>query len=115
MADKLTIQQKKDWAKLLFTRENITTQKELAARVGVSEKTIGKWISDEGWEKFRRSLIVTKEEELSRFYEQVAELNDLIRDRPKGLRFANSKEADSLVKLTTAIRSMEIESSVAQI
>ncbi len=115
MAEKLTIQQKKDWAKLLFTKEGINTQKELAARVGVSEKTIGKWIKDEAWEKLRTSLIMTKEEELSRLYDQLSELNTWITSKPKGKRYADAKEADTLVKLSAAIRSLETDTSVSEV
>ena len=38
--------QEKDYAKMLFVSENLS-QKEIAERVKVSEKTIGKWIKDE--------------------------------------------------------------------
>ena len=43
MAD-LSNLQKKEWAKLLFTKENLT-QQEIAERVGVSRVTINKWIN----------------------------------------------------------------------
>ena len=114
MADKETIQQKKEHAKLLYTKDGVTTQKGLAARVGVSEKTIGKWIKDENWDKLKTSLIITKAEELGRLYEQLREMNDFIQLKEKGQRFANSKEADAMAKLTTAIRKMETEVSAAE-
>jgi len=114
MADKETIQQKKDYAKLLFTKDGVTTQKVLATRVGVSEKTIGKWIKEENWDKLKTSLIITKSEELGRLYEQLTEMNDFIQNKPKGQRFANSKEADAMAKLTTAIRKMETEVSASE-
>lgn len=113
MARTEAMQRKYDHAKLLYTVEGVTVQKELAERVGVSLQTINKWVKDEAWESYRASVIITKESELSRLYMQVTELNDFIMNKPKGERFANSKEADTLVKLTGAIRQLETDTSVA--
>ena len=44
---------------------------------------------------------------------QLVELNDAIMEREKGFRFANSKEADVLVKLTAAVKQLETDTSVA--
>lgn len=108
------IEQRKNHAKLLYTREGVITQKELAERVGISEKTIGLWVKSENWEKERSSVILTKEEELRRVYEQLTELNDLIKDRPKGQRYSDSKEADILIKLSATIKNLETDVSVAE-
>lgn len=113
MARTEATQRKYDHAKLLYTVEGVTVQKELAERVGVSPVTINKWVKEEGWESYRASVIITKEAELSRLYMQVTELNDFIMNKPKGERFASSKEADALVKLTGAIRQLETDTSVA--
>ena len=110
---KETIQRKKEYAKLLFTTQGVTVQKELAERVGVSAVTMNKWVHEEGWESLRASVILTKENELHRFYMQVTELNDFIQLKEAGQRFANSKEADTLVKLSGAIRQLETDTSVA--
>ena len=37
--------QEHEFAKILYVHQNLT-QKEIAERVSVTEKTIGKWISD---------------------------------------------------------------------
>jgi transcriptional regulator with XRE-family HTH domain len=108
-----TNQQKKEFAKLLYVKEGVTVQKELAERVGVSEQTISKWVNKENWQQFRASMIITKEEQLSRLYQQLTELNDYINNREPGKRFANTKEADTLSKLTSAIRQLETETSLA--
>lgn len=107
----LTIKQKKEWAKLLFIRESIT-QKAISEKTGVSEKTISKWAQEGKWDDFRKSLLVTKEEQLRRFYNQVDALNTVIAE---GRGYANSKEADALTKLTTAIKNLETETSVAEV
>lgn len=113
MARQETIQRKKDYAKLLYTVEGVTVQKELAQRAGISEQTISKWINKEKWEQIRASVIITKESELKRLYFQITELNDAIEGRDKGQRFASSKEADVLVKLTAAVRQLETDTSIA--
>lgn len=109
--------QKKDYAKLLYTIEGVTVQKELAERVGVSPQTINKWVNEDDklWDRLRQSIIITKESELRRLYMQIQELNDAIEDRPKGQRYSNSKEADVLVKLTAAVRQLETDTSIADV
>ncbi|PKP09864.1 MAG: DDE transposase family protein [Bacteroidetes bacterium HGW-Bacteroidetes-4] len=112
----LTNKQKKDWAKLLFLKENLT-QKEIAERVGVTEKTISNWVNDkkENWEMLKSSVIVTKSEELRRIYMQINELNTFIATREPGQRFANSKEADSLNKLAATVRALETDVAIADV
>lgn len=113
MATQESIQRKKDYAKLLYVAEGVTVQKELAERVGVSVQTINKWINKENWESLRASVIITKESELKRMYMQLTELNDKIMKREPGERFANTKEADVLIKLSSAIKQLETDTSVA--
>lgn len=112
-----SIEQKRDYAKLLYVVQGVTNQKELSARVGVSVQSINKWINadNELWRRLRESFLVTKESELRRLYMQITELNDLIMGRASGSRFANSKEADILVKLTAAVKQLETDTSIADI
>ena len=112
----MKVNDKKELAKLLFTKDNLD-QKEIAEKVGVSEKTISKWVNanDEEWKKLRQSLIVTKEQQLRRIYDQLDELNATIMKREPGKRYADSKEADTMVKLTAAAKNLEADASVADI
>ncbi len=114
MPTKESIKIKKDYAKLLYTVEGVTEGKELAARVGVSQQSISKWKNEGEWELLRASVIVTKESELRRLYMQITELNNHIMSRESGQRFANTKEADTLVKLTSAVRQLETDTSAAE-
>lgn len=104
----------KNYAKLLYTKEGVTSQKDLAARVGVSENTISKWVNEDNWERHRASVIITKDEQLRRVYMQLTELNDSIFKKPEGERFSNTKEADILVKLSAAIKQLETDVSLAE-
>lgn len=111
MAD-LTIAQKKDWAKILFLKENLL-QKEIAAKVGVSAKSIGKWIEDGKWDDLRKASFISKEEHIRRSYTMIdAQMNEIVNDY-KGI--PTNAQADVLAKLAATIRSLETETSILQI
>ena len=116
MSNTKSMKLKKEYAKLLYTTQGVTVGKELAERTGVSAQTISKWINDpkENWESLRASVIITKEQQIRRFYAQVTELNDAIEQRPPGERYASSSEADTLVKITKAIKELETETNASQ-
>jgi uncharacterized protein YjcR len=97
MGTKKDREQKKEWAKLLFIRENLS-QKEIAEKVGISTVTINKWAQADGWTKLKQSMLTTRETQLSRLYMQLDELNTMIMSREAGSRFADSKEADEFNK-----------------
>lgn len=113
MAD-LTNAQKKEWAKTLYLRENLT-QQEIAERVGVSRVTVSNWVRSGKWEEQKAGLTLTRQEQVANLYRQVAEINRVISTRAEGERFPNSKEADILGKLSAAIRNMEQETGIADI
>jgi len=110
----LKSKEKKEWAQYLITREGMS-QKEAAEKVGVSAQTMTRWHKEGKWSQLRQSLLVTKQEQLSRMYMQLDELNTNIMKRPQGERFANSKEADTLSKLAGAIKTLETEASIADV
>lgn len=105
----MTIEQKKEFAKLLYIKERLT-QKEVAQRVAIGEHALGRWVKDGGWDKLRRSLLVTKQEQIAKLYAQLETLSDLIAKRAE--KVANSKEADIYTKLTAAIRNLETEINI---
>mgnify|MGYP000071331074 FL=1 len=111
MAD-LTNAQKKEWAKTLYLRENLT-QQEIADRVGCSRVTVSNWVRTGKWEEQKVGITLTRQEQVGNLYRQVAEINRSIADRPEGERFATSKEADILGKLAAAISKMEQEIGIA--
>lgn len=111
---KQTIWQKKDFAKMLYLQNDGISQKEIAQRAGVSEVTVSKWVKGEKWENLKVSLLTTKSEQLNLLYNQLRAINEFIRDREKGAQYASSKEADSIIKLTAAIKNLEIETSIAE-
>jgi transcriptional regulator with XRE-family HTH domain len=110
----LSNSQKKEWAKTLFLKENLT-QQEIADRVGVTRVTVNSWINKEKWEGQKTGITLTREEQVANLYRQVAEINRAIADRPVGERYANSKEADILGKLSSSIEKMEKDVGIADI
>lgn len=115
MGQKNTIKQKQEHAKLLYTVEGVTVGKELAERVGVSPQTISKWINSEPWEELRSSILLTKDSELRRLYRRFTFLNDHIEQREINERKpVGNAEADSLVKISAAIKNLETDVSAAE-
>jgi transcriptional regulator with XRE-family HTH domain len=108
----LSIAQKKEYAKVLFTREDMT-QKEIAQKVGVSEKTMSKWANEDNWEVLRASLFISKEDQIVRTYRMIDKLMSDIEEKRNGI--PDTKEADVLAKLAATIRSLETEIDIAQI
>lgn len=108
----MTLSRKKEYAKTLFLSEENLNQKMIAERVGVTEKTIGNWIKRYGWRDLRRSLITTKQNQISLLYDQLEFINTTISERED--KAANSKEADVIIKLTGAIQRLEVETSVGE-
>jgi transposase len=112
--DELTLAQKKEWAKTLYLKENMTTFKTLAERVGVGAHTISKWVEAGNWEKLRQNTLLTRQEQLCKLLAQLEEFNNYIEAKPEGLRFADSKEADARRKLIADIKALETEASIAE-
>jgi len=73
--------QEMEYAKFLYIDKNLS-QKDIAERVGVEEKTLIKWIDQNGWKALKRSLANTNEAQLKNFYDQLEWLNDQIATRP---------------------------------
>lgn len=109
-----TMADKQYLAKILFTTEKLE-QKVIAKKIGVSEKTISKWVNDFGWKKLRNRLLVGKEQILSDMYEELEELQTAIRSKEVGKRFSDSKQADIKSKLTASIRNLETELAISDI
>ena len=112
----LTTKQKKEWARTLFLDgTQMFTQQEIADKVGVSRKTINKWITDEKWGELRISLTMTKDQSIKRLHQQLDDLLYLISTRPMGERHATPPESETINKLSSAIEKLETEVGVKEV
>ena len=112
MTKEMTIEQKKEYAKLIFLKENCT-QKEIASRVGVSAVTINKWVKD--WENLKLNLLQTREERINSTLQQLDELDRSIAAKEEGKRFPTAAEADIRRKLTADLQALEQDASIRDI
>ncbi|MCC2590353.1 hypothetical protein [Chryseobacterium sp. MFBS3-17] len=135
--------EQREYAKFLYTEKSLT-QKEIAEKVGVTEKTLKTWIdANEGeWKKLKKSLMTTKSQQITMLYDQLARINEEIECRPivhKSMtvpvkldkegkpthkapeydpivlsNVPTSKEADIITKITNAIQKLEGETSIGE-
>lgn len=111
MAKDLSIAQKKEWAELLYLRGDLL-QKDIAAKVGVSERTLSKWVGGGEWERLKKSMLTTKSEILRNLYDLLDKISQKLKEEES---IGDSKIADMYVKYTAAINNLETETSIAQI
>jgi transcriptional regulator with XRE-family HTH domain len=107
---KLTHQ--REVAKILFMQG--LTQAEIAEKLGVSKNSVNKWAKDGHWETVQKNLIVSKSEQLSELYEELAELNSVIKSREEGQRYPTTKEADTRRKIIKDISDLETKYNIGQ-
>lgn len=112
MATQLTNKQKKEWARVLYLRENMT-QIEIADKVGISRTSLSKWVRDGKWEEMKVGLTMTKDEQIQNLYRQIAEINALIATKENGKRFPSTAEADTIGKISSAIKKLEGDTGIA--
>lgn len=113
MSSRITTADKQYTAKILYTRERLP-QNVVAKRVGISPKTMCAWVEKFSWDKLKKRLLVSKEEEINQYYEELEEIRNVINAREKGHRYANTKEADIRIKTTASIKNLETDLGIAE-
>jgi hypothetical protein len=103
-------EQKKQWAQSLFIYQDYTIRN-IAMMVDVSEATIRQWIAEGQWEGMKKSMLTTRTVQLNYLYDILAALTTRIKEQEEG----NTKDADLLIKYTTAIKNLEADTDVPQI
>lgn len=103
-----------EYAKMLYldTAQKLTA-KEIAERVSVRPNTVSNWIKKEGWEKLRKSLMVTRQKMISDLYDQLEWLNNDIKTR--NTKVAEKGEANTIAVITSSIKRLETETSIAEV
>lgn len=106
--------QKKALARELYMLGNYTYE-EIGEKVGTRRQTVSKWAKDGGWDNLKAGMTVTREQILKNLYRHIQQINEGIMQRDVADRVPNTKEADILVKLSAAIKSMEQDVGIADI
>lgn len=104
----------KEQARYIYLKEDIT-QKDLAARLRINEKTIKRWITEGDWAELKTSIVTTKMEQLRSLYKQLQLVNEeniaaLSDDDPQ-----TKPNTDAIAKLSKAIKQLEGQSSTGEI
>lgn len=108
-------ERKKGLAKVLFLQEKNITQKEIAERIEVSEKTVAEWMKAEKWEGLKRNILLTRQEQLVLMQDELAEINLAIQNQPEGKRFADFKLAQVRNQLVKNIKDLENKALLPEI
>jgi predicted transcriptional regulator len=100
----------KEYARILYVSERCTF-KDIAERVGVTEKTVGKWAELDNWDKLRKSLLTTRQSQLVHWYNQLEAINLAIEERGN---IPTNAEADTMSKITSNIQKLEVEINLGE-
>ena len=111
--NKIELKNKKDLAKSLFM-QGIYTQEEISELIGISRKSVYKWIKDGNWAEMRTATTITPQKIICQLNQQLDDINKNILARPEGKRFANTKEADAILKLSNTIKNMQEETGLKE-
>lgn len=112
MAEELSIAQKKEWAQYLFLHEDGMTQKDIAAKVGVSENSMSKWVIEGKWDTQKRSLLTTRDTILRELYEALEGMKNEAKIAATDNDPSTKPDVDGIYKLVLAIRKLENESGI---
>ncbi len=105
---------KKDIAKDLYLKGGCT-QEEIAAKVGTTRQTVSRWAREGKWEELRASFTMSTENILAGMIRQVSEIQNQANARKEGERSFTSKEADTVVKITSAIKKLQNDAGITDI
>lgn len=105
---------KKDIAKDLYLKGGCT-QEEIATKVGTTRQTVSRWAREGKWEELRASFTISTETILAGMIRQVSEIQNQANARKEGERSFTSKEADTVVKITSAIKKLQNDAGITDI
>lgn len=108
MNPELTYNERKEWARLLYTRNDYSAS-HVALTVHADEETVQGWIEEGSWIEVRRSALTSKATQLNSLYQMIEKLCD------QASELQDVKSLDQLVKLTAAVKNLETEESVSNI
>lgn len=111
----MTAKEKQEYAYLLYSKGDGLTLKQIAEKVNSGVNTISRWKKKYKWDELRKSMLVTRGEQIRRLYDQLDALTQHIANKPEGSQYANKGEADSLTQITRSINNLEKEMTSADV
>lgn len=104
----------KRYAKILYVDRGYDTAKAISIEIGVTEKTVAKWIKEGNWEKYKKNTILTREEQMNLMLDELEQINNHIKEQPEGKQFADYKLAMVRRQLIKDIKELETKASVSE-
>ncbi len=111
MKGELSYDQKREWARSLYTKEDISVR-DIALKVSADEVIVRSWVQEGRWPEVKRSLLTSKAMQLDYFYKA---LETVTGRTGAGQAFDNLKDVDLIVKYTAAIKNLESETGISSI
>jgi len=90
-------QQKKELARSLYIKSRFT-RKEIAATVGVTEKTLRTWIQKENWDELKANESITRNQLLRTAYKQLQKINEFIDNELGGIPNKEMSDAKAVIR-----------------
>jgi transposase-like protein len=78
-------------------------QKEIAALVGVTPKTLSIWVRQGKWDAIKKNLFFSPDQEANHLYEELREINGNITERPYGMRYSTKEELYAKERIITML------------
>ncbi len=85
------------------------TAKETAEKIDVSEKTLSKWIEDNGWKALKAGELTKPDTLIANCYDNIIAIQDAARNEKRAI---TAKEADAMYKLSLTIKAVNKEFSI---
>jgi len=111
MNQKLTDDQIKEWAKLLYITHSESI-KNIHEKTGVDEAQLRDWIYDGKWDNFRKSLAATRKEQLDLLYDTLYTITARLKTNEGS---EDLKDIEKIQKLTASIKNLQTEISTGEI
>lgn len=105
---------KKEFAKSLYIYSQ-QTQEEISEIIGISRQSLSKWVKNGHWDELRAAITITPENIIVNLTKQLNEINQSITERPKGERFATTKEADAILKISNTIKNLRQKLGISEV
>jgi len=106
-------EQEQQARELFLTSEK--SRSEIAAEVGVSEKTISNWSVKGRWQELKKASVQAPAVLIQQMYDEIAQINNIILSRPEGQRHPTAAEAELRRKIITSIRAVKRQLSTPEL